>query len=567
MADTAIEIPKASWVRLEIEPVQVNVDSDTTVNFATIQSIVPGAHGLYYRDDGERKALLFDNNTGKVFPPPNGWDSVPVFIHLAHGSRNKAHFADYSKANEAFEKNITAVQRLFAAAGLGNASRVYNTNKTRARSSSKRNHPKSGFEAQPENAIIGEESEEAVDKIDPLVEKLKLKNAELKSRIKEYKNELHAANQKIKKLENEGEDKSSHDYSEKDEEINNLHTVIEELRNKLSQAESIKKNVESELGENQERLKNAKDKVAYLEGQLIISGEQKRERQISESQDETKSATIRSLEVKLQLANNSIRQLESEKQQLQESNWYANERIGKLEQENGYLKGITEQLKARADNAACDKLLKESEKRVWEINDEKSKLEWRIGELTQWWNDAKWKVGELESSIAQQRYLLDTANVKIQNLTDQNHSTPQPSLTCPTEGFTLCQGQQGAWQLANGPAPHIFGAGAISTIPMVPSFVPYGAPTVAMPGHSDTRTVTLTIPNVEGEAFLTGSFMNWKCALKCDILKNNKKGVVVNLPRGRHEFRFMTNGQWVTSSEYQLVPNGLGGDNNVVFVE
>lgn len=48
----------SDWVRLEIEPVQVSHDQDATLNFATVQSVVPGAHGLYYRDDGERKALL-----------------------------------------------------------------------------------------------------------------------------------------------------------------------------------------------------------------------------------------------------------------------------------------------------------------------------------------------------------------------------------------------------------------------------------------------------------------------------------------------------------------------------
>ena len=65
----------------------------------------------------------------------------------------------------------------------------------------------------------------------------------------------------------------------------------------------------------------------------------------SDAHEEVKSTTVRALEVKLGLAQNSIRQVEADKQQLQEANWYANERVGKLEQENGYLKGITEQLK------------------------------------------------------------------------------------------------------------------------------------------------------------------------------------------------------------------------------
>ncbi|CCD71360.1 AMPK1_CBM domain-containing protein [Caenorhabditis elegans] len=575
MADVATKIPDANWVRLEIEPVQVSHDQDATLNFATVQSVVPGAHGLYYRDDGERKALLFDNNTGKVYPPPNGWDSVPIFIHLAHGSRHGTHFADYSKANDAFEKNISAVQKLFAAAGLGGRSqKVYAAGKTRARSTSKKNQPRSQFDAQPENVNISEESEgrdSEKEKNDRQLEKLRNRNDELKIRVKEYKSDLSAAQLKVKNLEKKLESAQSADSEEKfvridseidekrsqdhDEEINNLHNVIEELRNKLATVESKNKDLETKFSENQDYLKNAKDKVTFLENQLN-----------SDAHEEVKSTAVRALEVKLGLANNSIRQAEAEKQQLQEANWYANERVGKLEQENGYLKGITEQLKARADTSHAEKMLKDSEKRVWEINEEKSKLEWRLGELSQWWNDAKWKVGELESSVALQRNLLDTANSKIQSLNDQSHSS---TMTIPTDGFTISQSNQGTWNLANicsGSNQPCF-TGAIPSIPLVSALPFAGANPFIFGGANEGRNVTLTISNTEQEVYLTGSFINWKCTLKCEKLVSGKKGVTVNLTRGRHEFRFMINGEWATSSDYQQVPNGLGGQNNIIFVE
>ncbi|CAI5456078.1 unnamed protein product [Caenorhabditis angaria] len=578
MADTAVDIPKTNWVRLEIEPVQVNYDADTTLNFATVQSVVPGAHGLYYRDSGERKALLFDNNTGKVYPPPSGWESSPIYIHLAHGHKHGTHFADYTKANDAFEKNISAVQKLFAAAGLGRSSQVPRSTgaKTRARSTSKKPTP-SQFEAQPENVNISEESEASAEKIDPQVEKLKNKNAELKSRLREYKQDLSAANDKIKRLskklesvkasgyfeefedkfvkfDTDGDDKRSQDQ---DEEVNNLHTIIEELRNKLATTEADKKDIESTLGEHQELLKNTKEKVSYLEGQLK-----------PEVQDENKTTAFRSLEVKLSLANGNLRQLESEKQQLQEANWYANERLSKLEQENGYLKGITEQLKARADTSHCEKLLKESEKRVWELNEEKSKLEWRLGELSQWWNDTKWKVGELEASVAQQRNLLDTANAKILSLNDeliQEVRSHTGTLNLPTDGFTISQNTQGSWKLANGTAQPTF---TYPSIPLIPATIPTFPGTLAgFSSNSGERQVTLTISDIENDVYLTGSFINWKCALKCEKLPSGKKGVAVTLARGRHEFRFMNNGEWVTSNDYQQVPNGLGGQNNIIYVE
>ena len=36
-------------------------------------------------------------------------------------------------------------------------------------------------------------------------------------------------------------------------------------------------------------------------------------------------------------------------------------------------------------------LLAEKDRRIQDLLDSKSKLEWRTGELSQWWNDAKWK--------------------------------------------------------------------------------------------------------------------------------------------------------------------------------
>ncbi|VDK40329.1 unnamed protein product [Cylicostephanus goldi] len=45
-----------AWVRLQIEPVEVATD-DGGIVFASVQSVVPGAHGLYYRQDGQRRPL------------------------------------------------------------------------------------------------------------------------------------------------------------------------------------------------------------------------------------------------------------------------------------------------------------------------------------------------------------------------------------------------------------------------------------------------------------------------------------------------------------------------------
>ncbi|CAD6189398.1 unnamed protein product [Caenorhabditis auriculariae] len=613
MASAVTQLPKSNWVRLELETVQVNLDNDTSLNFATVQSVVPGAHGLYYREDGERKALPFDTNTGKVLPPTSGWEAQPIYIHLAHGSRHGVHFSDYSKANQQFEKNISAVQKLFAIAGMG-GHRQSKIEKPRARSQSKKG-PKSGYEAQPENVHISDESDNVgllIEQKDKQVEKLVHKNAELKLRLKETRHDLQEALQKLKEYENkaaqgprspvsetenvqktevpdnseheetvrnltqrietlkrENEEKRSHDFKEKDEEINNLHNVIEDLRAQLAKSEKEKVENQNKVGEHEDMLKSAKEKVAYLESQLshdtpVNKG---RSRPPSESHDDTSiKVQVRSLETKLQLAQNSIRTLESEKQKLQEQNWYANEQIGKLEQENGYLKGITDQLKLRADSSSSAQILQEKDKRIWELAEEKSKMEWRMGELTQWWSDAKWKIGELESAVNQQRYLLDTANTKIQNLNDRLIEEVSSNKSSDKNVFSVHPGFQGNWQVGPASAPGPISYQPVPSYglpPAIPSFVSY-------PSNSQqfgVNKIRITIEDTEDEVFLTGSFTNWQCALRCEKQTNGKKGVSVDLPRGRYEFRFLVSGQWKTSGDYSLVPNGLGGMNNVLNVD
>ncbi|KJH42792.1 hypothetical protein DICVIV_11207 [Dictyocaulus viviparus] len=100
-----------AWVRLQIEPVEVASDEGGIV-FSSVQSVVPGAHGLYYREGEQRRPLEYDTTTGKVLAPASGWDAQDIYIHLAHGSKHGSHYADYAQASQQFEKNIFAVQKL-----------------------------------------------------------------------------------------------------------------------------------------------------------------------------------------------------------------------------------------------------------------------------------------------------------------------------------------------------------------------------------------------------------------------------------------------------------------------
>jgi hypothetical protein len=69
---------------------------------------------------------------------------------------------------------------------------------------------------------------------------------------------------------------------------------------------------------------------------------------------------------------------------------------------------------------------------------------------------------------------------------------------------------------------------------------------------------------------LQGSFFNWECALLCDHVDgpdSSRRGVWVDIPVGRHEFRYYADGQWLTTGHFPTVPNEFGSLNNWRIVE
>ncbi|RCN37310.1 hypothetical protein ANCCAN_16790, partial [Ancylostoma caninum] len=581
----------------------------------------------------------------------------------AHGSKHGSHYADYSKASQQFEKNVSAVQKLIAAAGLTYGFKAPRAEKT-TRTSSRTRGVKSGFEAQPENVHISDESDnntvnQLVEQKNREIEKLLDANEELKLRVKELKAELReemrnnielqrslgkpeeketdqpvqsstgpgdehldfqeqrdalekaklvimekdeelkkkadeiaqlrarlgdveqtvvvpsgdtdervaALESKIAELVDEKaqvveaiqaeqlavvNEKDQHisqlvaeletanndlrdarnriqELGEKEEEINNLHNVIADLRANLATAKKEKEESEWHLGEHKEWLSNSKEKVAYLENQLsLLSSDPDRlappppsspkMRTGLENADESAKAQIRSLETKLQLANQSFRNSEAERQKCEQISRDTLKRIVQLENENGRLQGINEELTTKLRESASVQVLEEKDARLRDLADERSRLQWRIGELSQWWSDAKWKIGELEAGVAHQRHLLDTANTKIQSLNEQ---APQTSTTYMLPSYSVSQAYPGQWHLAN----NCFAPPTISapTPFYTSSLTPY-----------ETKRVKLEIDiGPSQDVFVMGSFLNWQCALKCDPIGEGRKGVTVDLPRGR----------------------------------
>ncbi|KHJ98706.1 hypothetical protein OESDEN_01306, partial [Oesophagostomum dentatum] len=214
--------------------------------------------------------------------------------------------------------------------------------------------------------------------------------------ISQLVQELETANNDLRDARNRIQE-----LGEKEEEINNLHNVIADLRANLATAKKEKEESEWHLGEHKEWLSNSKEKVAYLENQLsLLSSDPERlappppsspKRSVSDTIDESAKAQIRSLETKLQLANQSFRNSEAERQKCEQINRDTMKRIVQLESENGRLQGINEELTAKLQDSASVQVLEEKDARLRDLADERSRLQWRIGELSQWWSDAKWK--------------------------------------------------------------------------------------------------------------------------------------------------------------------------------
>ncbi|VDK85683.1 unnamed protein product [Litomosoides sigmodontis] len=106
--------PPPGWARIELEPVDVPLQEDDSVLLSAVQSVIPGAHGLYYKEENCKKALKYNGATGCISKGPQGWNSKPIFVELAHGCQhsNSISAGQYCSATERFEKTVHLIQRM-----------------------------------------------------------------------------------------------------------------------------------------------------------------------------------------------------------------------------------------------------------------------------------------------------------------------------------------------------------------------------------------------------------------------------------------------------------------------
>lgn len=70
------------------------------------------------------------------------------------------------------------------------------------------------------------------------------------------------------------------------------------------------------------------------------------------------------------------------------------------------------------------------------------------------------------------------------------------------------------------------------------------------------------------EVYIAGSFNDWHpCATPMDAVGRGRWVKELTLPPGRHEYRFVVNGEWVDDpNAKEIVPNPHGGANAVLNV-
>jgi hypothetical protein len=161
------------YAKLLLEPVNLPLETDSSLLLSAVQSSIPGAHGIYYRDEnGSRIGLRYNAANGRISPPPFGWSDQPVYVHISHGcgQHRASNISTYETATQQFSKSVEMVHKMLAASMTGKSASKYghlvglptSTSSSSSRRLSKRSVVQDGFEAQSEhNSQLGEPGQQS----------------------------------------------------------------------------------------------------------------------------------------------------------------------------------------------------------------------------------------------------------------------------------------------------------------------------------------------------------------------------------------------------------------------
>ncbi|CAG9533824.1 unnamed protein product [Cercopithifilaria johnstoni] len=298
-------LPPPGWVRIELEPVDIPLEQDDSILLSTIQSVIPGAHGLYYKDENCKKTLSYNGATGCISKGPPGWNSKPIYVVLAHGCRhfNSTDAGQYGIATERFEKTVNLIQRML----VQRSSYVFmfegdSTRSVKCKCDDNRllsrdeDDSETGIDEEKRSDESGCDrlqlwSNEEMNEKNYEIDELNKQISDLKWIIEEYKQGLKDANDRTNHLENLCKEK---DYVIDDvtnrlrdlehrlfdvptlQSTENLNSLINDLRkeidaknNYIEQLEKTKNDIQWYLGEHQHWLQDANNRIGILENEKL----------------------------------------------------------------------------------------------------------------------------------------------------------------------------------------------------------------------------------------------------------------------------------------------------------
>jgi len=195
-----------------------------------------------------------------------------------------------------------------------------------------------------------------------------------------------------------------------------------------------------------------------------------------------------------------------------------------------------------------------------ELNEQNGKVKWHLGEVSQWWKDTKFRLGEVQSALDLRERQLQEATSKMKKMVDVEKTKEKKPLPLGSSDRNLATflNKDGTFLINKQPNS---GRNRWNLLTYENTFG-------RDPNISFRRTRFEFNANGATEIYLIGSFVNWECALLCRSESNlsGRHVVWVELPPGRHEFRFLVNGRWTTADNYSQLTNEFGDRNNFIDV-
>uniref|UniRef100_A0AC35TUW5 TDP43_N domain-containing protein n=1 Tax=Rhabditophanes sp. KR3021 TaxID=114890 RepID=A0AC35TUW5_9BILA len=212
---TVIDPSKAKgWLRVQMEPIDVPIDSDDSILFSIVQSSIPGAHGLYYKENGVQKALKYDSSVGRVIMPDQGWDAFPIFVNIAaSGLHMKKPVVDIN----AVHKKVLPKKLISSKSDFEKETLITSPAK------------KDGYEEVKHYNEVNQINSDKVEQLSIEVTEIKKKNEALEAELKECKNFMAEAKKMFAEFKNKQTIQRQPSF-EVDDEKENLVKQIQALK-------------------------------------------------------------------------------------------------------------------------------------------------------------------------------------------------------------------------------------------------------------------------------------------------------------------------------------------------